>query len=94
VLVEISVKAWGRDPFASVTALGGREQIPRSLSLSSTRAASRERTSTVGNDDPLAALGKVDLKGLIKALVQLKLMHDVEPNPGPQNSMDLLCESG
>jgi hypothetical protein len=34
---------------------------------------------------------KVDLEALAKALRRLKLMHDVEPNPGPSSLFESLC---
>lgn len=34
-------------------------------------------------------VGKVDLEKLLHALTKLKLMHDIESNPGPSLSTDL-----
>jgi hypothetical protein len=36
---------------------------------------------------------KVDLEALAKALRRLKLMHDVEPNPGPLPLFESCCSS-
>jgi propanediol dehydratase large subunit len=68
VLIEVTVKAWDRDPFSSVSS---RPAIPRPIS------------SLNGSVVDLDEEEKVDLELLARALRRLKLMHDVEPNPGP-----------
>lgn len=63
MLIEVTIRAWGRTPFSSVS-----EPSP---------VISTPGLIEVDEDD------KVDLKRLTTALCKLKLLHDVEPNPGP-----------
>jgi hypothetical protein len=65
VLIEVDIRAWGRDPFSTVGA------VPRPLS------------SQLDDIEIVEEEEKADLEALARALRRLKLMHDVEPNPGP-----------
>lgn len=80
VLIEVSVRAFDRDPFSSVS-------IPSHLS---TNVKWTHRLNEGSNDlsspDCLQdEAEKSDLEILAGALRRIKLMHDVESNPGPED---------